>query len=319
MKWFLLLASLLTALASHAQKTAQARIDSLLNELPNAQEDTAKVNLLSDLSQSYLFINPDEQLKYAKLALELAQKLGDEIHLAKAYNVLGNAYSCRGNSDEAILNHMHALVIADKYGNEQMAIGLKINIGLECAQQEKVDDALDYLEAALKSSKKLGDDELISYSYQNLSAAKFQMASAYHNKNETRKAQKMLNGALNDLNAAIEIHKKSNNKMALALGYQGLGDIYIPMQNLAEAENSYNTSLSLAKEIEIKEIEARDHLGIARICFIRKDYARAEDECKMAMSIGKEIGNSDIVQRASSLSKTNKEAAQKSAPLVPVR
>ena len=49
-----------------AQKQGQAKIDSLLQELPKAKEDTNKVNLLGALSFKYYPINPDEGIKYGE-------------------------------------------------------------------------------------------------------------------------------------------------------------------------------------------------------------------------------------------------------------
>jgi len=49
---------------SLAQLEGQGRIDSLLGELPKANEDTNKVKLLIDLSHTYYSINPDDGLKF---------------------------------------------------------------------------------------------------------------------------------------------------------------------------------------------------------------------------------------------------------------
>ncbi|MCO6494033.1 MAG: hypothetical protein J5I98_36785 [Phaeodactylibacter sp.] len=51
------------------QKQGQARIDSLLLELPRASEDTNKVLLLATLSYNYYPINPDEGIKYGNEGL----------------------------------------------------------------------------------------------------------------------------------------------------------------------------------------------------------------------------------------------------------
>ena len=69
---------LLTLSTSHlyAQLQGQARIDSLLKELPIQKEDTNKVKLLNELSYGYWLINPDEGIKYGQNGLELATKLG---------------------------------------------------------------------------------------------------------------------------------------------------------------------------------------------------------------------------------------------------
>ena len=53
-----------------AQKQGQARLDSLLQELPKAKEDTNKVNLLNSLSSGYYSINPNEGIKYGEIEIK---------------------------------------------------------------------------------------------------------------------------------------------------------------------------------------------------------------------------------------------------------
>ena len=61
MKKFLLLLiiTICAGKQSPAQLQGQDRIDSLLSQLPTANEDTNKVKLLIDLSHTYYSINPD--------------------------------------------------------------------------------------------------------------------------------------------------------------------------------------------------------------------------------------------------------------------
>ena len=48
---------------SRAQLQGQDRIDSLLAQLPKANEDTGKVKLVIDLSHTYYSIDPDKGLQ----------------------------------------------------------------------------------------------------------------------------------------------------------------------------------------------------------------------------------------------------------------
>src|SRR6476646_7018295 len=79
------------------KKHGQARIDSLLAELPKMKEDTNAVRVLNNISIEYAIINPDEGIKYAKQELALAQKIGDRRGEASAYICFGNNYMNRGD------------------------------------------------------------------------------------------------------------------------------------------------------------------------------------------------------------------------------
>ena len=61
--FFLFLMTILFQYPSSAQKQGQARIDSLLTQLPKVAEDSSKVNLLVDISFTYYSINPVEGIK----------------------------------------------------------------------------------------------------------------------------------------------------------------------------------------------------------------------------------------------------------------
>ncbi len=63
------------SLSVHAQRQGQRLIDSLLQELPKAKEDTNKVKLLYALAFVYEEINPGEGLKYSQTELALSEKL----------------------------------------------------------------------------------------------------------------------------------------------------------------------------------------------------------------------------------------------------
>jgi hypothetical protein len=71
----LFIISVLVQKQSQAQLQGQGRIDSLLVQLPKANEDTSKVKLLIDLCHTYYSINPDEGLRFGKEGLALAETL----------------------------------------------------------------------------------------------------------------------------------------------------------------------------------------------------------------------------------------------------
>src|SRR6478735_11104903 len=83
---------------SQAQLQGQGRIDSLLGQLPKANEDTNKVKLLIDLSHTYYSINPDEGLKFGKQGLALAEKLDWKKGMANSCRTIAGNYGY-GKSD----------------------------------------------------------------------------------------------------------------------------------------------------------------------------------------------------------------------------
>ena len=102
MKKFLLLLiiTICAGKQSLAQLQGQDRIDSLLGQLPKANEDTNKVKLLIDLSHTYYSINPDEGLNFGKQGLALAEKLNWKKGTGNACRTIAGNYGY-GKSDYA--------------------------------------------------------------------------------------------------------------------------------------------------------------------------------------------------------------------------
>ena len=72
---FILIFILLNTPNLFAQLQGQARIDSLLKELPKMKEDTNAVNLLSTLSWELYSTNSDKGIEFGLQGVELAKKL----------------------------------------------------------------------------------------------------------------------------------------------------------------------------------------------------------------------------------------------------
>lgn len=59
----------------YAQKEGQARIDSLLTQLPKAKADTNKVRLFNSLASTFQLIDPGRGISYAEQGIMLSNKL----------------------------------------------------------------------------------------------------------------------------------------------------------------------------------------------------------------------------------------------------
>ena len=91
MKNFLRLISVLFlcgVLFNSAQGQNQQKIDSLLNLLKTAKEDTNKVIYLNDLGDEMVYSDPDTAIILGNQALSLAEKSGDK----KASPILWDAW-----------------------------------------------------------------------------------------------------------------------------------------------------------------------------------------------------------------------------------
>ena len=80
-------------------------IDSLLTEISNTKEDTAKVNLFAAIMLRHVYYKPEEGLTYQKTALELAQKIIAYIHQYTLNKIIcRNVEKIANNSRKYLLN-----------------------------------------------------------------------------------------------------------------------------------------------------------------------------------------------------------------------
>ncbi len=146
---------------AYAQKQGQPLIDSLLIDLASEKyrnaEDTDKVKLLNNLANSYQFINPDEGIKYANQALDMATKLGWKTGIGTAYNRLGNDYFNKSDLVPALENYNKSIKIFEEINNRKMIAGVTNNIGNVFKFRGNYPAALDCYFKALRINEEMGN------------------------------------------------------------------------------------------------------------------------------------------------------------------
>jgi adenylate cyclase len=99
----------------------QARLDSLIAELPKQKTDTNKAKLLMEIATGYSYIDGDEGIKYSKQLLSLSDKLGkkgaDEA-AANAHGIMGDCYTFLLPDYKAAIEHYtKAITLSEKAGD----------------------------------------------------------------------------------------------------------------------------------------------------------------------------------------------------------
>lgn len=144
--------------ATFAQRKAgQARLDSLLAELPRAKPDTNRVKLLNLISANYSRINSNEGINYANQSLVLARRLTWKKGIAFAYTILGNNYSSKSDYPQALASHLSGLKIAEEIKDKDLIAGITGNVGNIYVDLANYPQALAYYEKALKGHEELGN------------------------------------------------------------------------------------------------------------------------------------------------------------------
>jgi signal transduction histidine kinase len=105
---------LISSFANAQKKEGQARIDSLLVELPKMKEDTLKVNLLNILSTESIMIDAPNSLKYVNQSLELSKKINWKKGIAVCYKNLAKNFYQKKEVPKAFQYQFNALKIFEE-------------------------------------------------------------------------------------------------------------------------------------------------------------------------------------------------------------
>jgi len=266
---FLLLVAYSPAFAQ--PKTGQARLDSLLAELPRAKPDTNRVKLLIEISNDYYGSgnsNFSESIGYANQALTLARQLMWKKGEARAYTLLGNTYAIKSDNPPALMAYLSGLKIAEGIKNKNYIASITGNIGFLYANLANYPQALAYYKKALKAHQELGKKgevalglsligEVYSEQGEYAKALDYQLKSlnlieSIRGQGQTREfhldnvGQAYLNladypQALTHLQRGLNLSKAEGNKQILVRSYNNLSKLYLKIA--IDSNPTFSTTL----------------------------------------------------------------------------
>ena len=262
---------------SLAQLEGQGRIDSLLGELPKANEDTNKVKLLIDLSHTYYSINPDDGLKFGKQGLALAQKLNWKKGIGNASRTIAGNYGY-GKSDyaPALQYSLQALQQFKEIGDKLGTARILSDIGVIHWYQANYPNALKYYFDALRINEEIGNKPDIAVTLLNIGIV-------YNSQKDYQKA-------LEYMIKANKIDEEMGNKSGIAANLGDIGELYRNLNNHEKALENLLKSLQLYKELGDKNGIARDLGNLGVIYTEQKNYGKALEYHLQSLKISEELG-----------------------------
>ena len=144
-------------------------LDSLLQELPDQNEDTNKVRLLDEIANEFGEKYPDESIKYELQELKLAEKLNWNPGIANACNHLGEGYDLKRNFDVS-LEYMHrAMNIYEQIGDTSHLFAAIKTVAVMFELRKEFDSALFYYEKDVNIGIKMNSDGYTESMYAHIS------------------------------------------------------------------------------------------------------------------------------------------------------
>ncbi len=268
---------------THAQKQGQELIDSLVAELPNAIEDTSKVNLLNELSKfaGWRAHNYDTAFYYAQHAKHLAEKLNFKKGIANAYNNIGITYNIQRSLPEALENYLASLKIREEIGDKLGTANSYNNIGNFHYYQGNYTEALKNHFASLKIMEERSDKPGVAKSYYNIGII-------YLNQGNYPEALKISF-------AALKIREEIGDKYGIANTLDNIGLIYIDQGNLTEALKTLLASLKIKEEIGDRHGMGISYVNIGNVYTEQKNFPEAIKNYRSQLKIGEEIADKYVI------------------------
>ena len=257
----------------------QARVDSLEALVMAAAEDTAKVNLLNELSEAMQKKDLGLVLKYAQQALELAEKLNHKKGEATALNNIAFGNIFLGNNEVALEYAIKSLQVSEEYNLKLiMATALRVQglVYLNLKQHEK---ALEFFEQNIALLEEAGDTSQTAINLNNIAVVYDEIGNYEKALQYAQKSMKLKQAigdelgiayslgimavahrksgdyqmALDNLKRALKIIESKNDKLGRIYAIKGIGNTYREMGEYGRAISYLKRSLKAAQQLKAKK------------------------------------------------------------------
>jgi len=301
----------------------QARIDSLLKEVPKQKDDTNKVNILTAISYACSGVDPDEGIKYGQQALALATKLNWNKRIGDANSTMGANYMNKSGYTKALEYYFKALQIYTEIGNKIGAASANQNIGKVYTNKSDYPKALEYYFNALRAYEQIGDKAGIANATSVIGSV-YASQGNYPNALEYDfKALKMYEGigmksgmsyvsgniglvyqsegdcskALEYNFKALKVYEEIGDKANIAAANVNIGAVYELLSDYSKALECDIKALNIAEETANKYIIAYVAGAVGDVYTHKKNYILAIEYQQQALKIAEDIGDKNDVAR----------------------
>jgi tetratricopeptide (TPR) repeat protein len=326
-KTFYTLLLLFISLSLHAQRQGQLAIDSMLKDLNSdryRKDDTNRVKQLVRISWKYSdFSNPDESMKYAQQALDLATKLNWKKGTSRAYEVVGEIYMGKADNAQALEYYNKAIKVGEEIGEKEIVgdaignsarvyyqmgdykksiennfrsikiseeLGNKLNIahglngiGACYVDQGDYPKAMDYLFKALGIFEQLGLKRSVA-------ASRVNIANVFLHEGDTTQA-------LGNYRQALKLYEELENNVGVAYCYTSIGNVYQVRKELEKSLEYYEKALKISYETEDKDLTGKLLANIGNTYYFSHKYINAVAYLQSSLKIFTDVGDREGIAK----------------------
>jgi signal transduction histidine kinase len=265
----------------------QMNIDSLLNKLSVAKEDTGKATLYENLALTYRFTEPAKAIEYGKLGIRLSQKLSFDKGIAGNSLRVSTAYSYSGKIDTGLVYLDTALVYTQKTGDLNRLGLIYLNRADYNRQKMYMKQALLDCDTALQYADRANNDDVRARVNQTMGSVYFR--------------QENYPAGISYAEKAIALYRKIGNMRMSSAVLNNLGLIYKEMNEFGKSENAMKQAIHITDSLkDITNLSI--YYGNLSSVYIQKgDYDLAIRHAEKAMEYAVMQDNAGEIALAQSL------------------
>lgn len=267
--------------------------DSLSGLLFQKKQDTAQVNLLTDLAWELKSDDPERAKTHLREAIVLAQKTGFQKGESTAWNHFGLIEEMAENFAAADSFYHKALKIRELMGDRAAQSRSLNNLGNLAETRGDYVGALDFYQKSLRLAEQLGDTK-------RAARTQFNTATVHEAMGNYLEA----NQAVYDYLPMVE---KLVDLGGQARAYAMLGNIQFELEDFKQAEKFHRKSLEI-RQLDGDEAKLADAWNdLANVLDEQKKYAEADSFYQKALIFrqkdGDETGAADVLSNLAELRK----------------
>ena len=226
----------------------------------------------------------DSSIFFLEKALSAAKILKNDTLQLKALNLMGDAWSDKGDNPRALSLYQQAVLLAEKSGQKEMRARVIKNIGVLYVSWQKLDLAKSHYDSAMQIARELGNESLIADCKNNLGIV-------YELKEEYPQAIQLYNEAL-------RYYESAGKKESIAMALSNLAIAYKYSGDLSRSIEYNKKALELSREMQDKWKEAATLNNIGNAYLIMKDPQKAYDYAKRSAELSRIIGAKEVLHIA---------------------
>src|SRR5580704_8380806 len=229
---------------------AQTRgLDSLINRLKYEKKDSARVDLLKQISYQYENAKPDSSLLLARQGLSLAKTSGYVRGEIGCLNMIGLSLMTIGDYPKALGYLLESLKKAEAIEDRRLMATALINIGVVYSSQDDRRQGIHYQLQALPISKALNQR-------QNTAVVLLDLGDNYENLG-------VQDSALYYTDQCYALARQIPDSNLLGLALNNFGNIYRALHKDSLALRYYRSDLLYLKRTEDNDDLCETYLGMA--------------------------------------------------------